>query len=959
MLKEIRRAGLGCCVLLLAGCCLRGQAIAAQLGTSSDTACQIPGVACPGGGTSAPASEPAGHVRQGLPDTGRPPKEGTFSSAPLEQAPAPPPPSTVAVEKSGQPPSATAAPKLPPAPATATVPGEPLASSRANPYHDVPSLYDLYTQLSSPSAELERFGAAIFRNGSGNLESLPMDMPAGPDYVLGVGDGLNIDVWGSVSDRLQRVVDREGQISVPEVGTIPAAGRTLEETQRGLEQLLRSRFRNVQVSLSLARLRTVRVYVVGDVERPGAYDISSLSTPLNALYAAGGPTARGSLRVARHYRGQRLVEEVDLYELILRGLRPELARLEPGDTVLVPPARNEVAVTGMVRRPAIYELREERSLAQLLALAGGVLPTGTLRRIEVERVVAHQKRTMLNLELPQDLDDSAAARRVEEFTVQDGDRVRISPILAYSEKTVFLTGHVARPGKYSFREGMTAADLVAGQELLPEPAEHGELVRLVPPDYRPAVIAFAVQPREGRVEPIPLAPFDTVRFFGRFDFEDAPTVTVRGEVRSPGDHRLSGETRLRDAVYLAGGLTLDASGERAHVYRKLPGSQVRVFSVPLSAAMAGDADANLPLQSRDTVVIHSNLGKVDPPKVYIHGEVAQPGAYPLADGLTAAELVRLAGGFTRGAYRERADLSRYTVVDGEKVVGDHRELALARALNGDREADVLLQDADVLSVRRLVGWSDVGAAVEISGEVQHPGTYGIREGERLSSLLERAGGFTSLAFAQAAVLERVQVREMAEKSRRELVERLQAQPAEQFSAKTTAEERAAMAETMRLERQQALERLRGAPVSGRLVIAISNQPEKWADTPADLELRPGDTLRVPKKPQFVLISGEVYNPTAINYAPGRPAEWYLEKAGGPTEFANKKGAFILRADGSVVGRGGDGFWGGGALGQRMQPGDSIIVPQKIRGGSDTWKHMLDTAQFMASLAIAARAAAGF
>jgi protein involved in polysaccharide export with SLBB domain len=261
----------------------------------------------------------------------------------------------------------------------------PAIRHRLNPYAEVPSLYDLYTQDSHRPPQLARFGEDIFRNGTGNVEELPMDLPVGPDYVLGPGDGLSIELWGGIAQHLQRVVDREGRVALPEAGAIQVTGRSLGEVQQLVQSVLRGEFRDVHADVSLGRLRTLRVYVVGDVERPGAYDVSSLSTALNALYQAGGPTARGSLRILRQYRGPRLVGEIDVYDLLLHGVRSGLERLQAGDTILIPPLGAELTVEGMVRRPAVYELSHESNLTEALQLAGGVLSTGTLRHIEVER----------------------------------------------------------------------------------------------------------------------------------------------------------------------------------------------------------------------------------------------------------------------------------------------------------------------------------------------------------------------------------------------------------------------------------------------------------------------------------------------------------------------------------------------------------------------------------------------
>jgi len=230
------------------------------------------------------------------------------------------------------------------------------------------------------------------------------------------------------------------------------------------------------------------VYVVGEVERPGAYDVSSLSTPLNAVFSAGGPTARGSLRVVRQFRGNQLVQEVDVYDLLLHGVRTGLEHVQSGDTVLVPPLGPEVTVDGMVRRPAIYEVHGEKNLAQVLELAGGVLTSGTLRHIDVERVQAHQGRTMLRLDLPEDNNQEAATKMLEAFVVQDGDKVKISPILPYADKMVFLDGHVFRPGKYAFRDGMKITCKTRGQDGfatsfpvgLLHPLQHAGLSRRTP-----------------------------------------------------------------------------------------------------------------------------------------------------------------------------------------------------------------------------------------------------------------------------------------------------------------------------------------------------------------------------------------------------------------------------------------------------------------------------------------------
>jgi protein involved in polysaccharide export with SLBB domain len=285
---------------------------------------------------------------------------------------------------------------------------EPVRMDRQpNPYANVPSLYDLYVQAAASNQKIRRFGLDVFRRGVANPDVLPMDLPVGPDYIVGPGDSLSLNLWGGVSQRLSRTVDREGRVLLPEVGAILVSGRTLAEVQETIQGALRTQFRNVSADVSLQRLRTVRVYVVGEVASPGGYDISSLSTPLNALFAAGGVTQLGSLRRIEHYRGKQLIEEVDAYDLLLRGIRGDTHRIENGDSLRVPPLGVTITIDGMVRRPASYELRREKNLREVLDLAGGILPAAALRHIEVQRIQAHDERTMLSLDVSETGDNDA------------------------------------------------------------------------------------------------------------------------------------------------------------------------------------------------------------------------------------------------------------------------------------------------------------------------------------------------------------------------------------------------------------------------------------------------------------------------------------------------------------------------------------------------------------------------
>jgi protein involved in polysaccharide export with SLBB domain len=734
---------------------------------------------------------------------------------------------------------------------------------QATPYN-LQSLRDLYSQVPEQTAKLRRFGSDMFLEHGLTTKQMSIDVPIGPDYILGAGDGLIINLWGGISQSLPKTVDREGKIILPEAGAVLVAGLTIDRAQQLVQQELSKQFRDAKVAITISRLRTIRVYVVGDVQRPGAYDISSLSTPVNALYAAGGPTKFGSLRIARQYRGQKLVREIDLYDFLLHGVRSEEDRLQAGDTILIPPVGQQVAVAGMVKRPAIYELKNEKKLSEVLDDAGGLLVAAAVTLTKIERIDQQGHRVTLSLNLPEGSTKEALQVKVDDFEVQDGDRVTVDPILPYSEKAIYIEGHVVRPGKFSFHDGMKLTDVLRSyQDLLPEPADRGEIIRLLPPDLRAEAISFNVPDVLSGNEEIKLRPFDTIRIVGRYE--------------------------------------------------------------------------------------------ADAPRVQIHGEVIHPGEYALSQGMTAAQLVRMAGGFKRSALLDNADLASYDIKDGKQVISRRQAVRIGAAVNNsDFDSDAALKVGDVLTIHQISGWNDIGASVNLSGEVTYPGSYGLQEGERLSSVIKRAGGFRSTAYPSGAVLVRLQVKELEDKSRNELIHQIETTSAgARLAPSLSAQDDAATLQLLVQQQKEVVSRLRNQPAIGRLVIKISTDIASWEGTPADIEMRNGDVLTIPKKPGFVLVTGQVYNASAITFVPGKTAGWYLQRAGGSTEGGNRKEILVIRANGLVVGRRSINWHEPGVLDSKLEPGDVVVVPQKVFGGSALWRNLFASAQVFSSVGFAA------
>jgi polysaccharide biosynthesis/export protein len=646
------------------------------------------------------------------------------------------------------------------------------------------------------------------------------------------------------------------------------------------------------------------------------------------------------------------VEVVDLYDLLLHGVKSDLKRLENGDTVLVPPIGPQVTVDGMVRRPAIYELKDEQNLASVLELAGGLLPTATLRHIEVQRLVAHDKQTMLSFDLPEIDSDSEVTKKLVAFEIHDGDRIRVFPIAPYNQDAVYLEGHVLRPGRYSYHPNMKVTDVIASyKDLLPEPAnQYAEIIRLNAPDFHPTVESFDLAGALSNPEQAPvLHAMDTVRVFSKFDFENPPTVSVWGDVRGPGTYRTSGQIHLSDAVHLAGGLSPDAKISDAQVFRYLPDGKTKIFSVSLNLALEGDPTANILLQPRDRLLIHRSPDAIQPASVYVQGEVGKPGRYPLTTNMTVAELIRVGGGLKPSANTQTADLTHYQWTNPEKLSGEHQPIAISAALAGESTANLPLSNGDVLTIRQLPGWNDIGASISVKGEVKNPGTYGIRPGERLSSVLMRAGGFQSNAYAYGAVLQRIQVRELEAKEQNQMILRVK-DLRSNLELLPDTDQKQKQAKEMALQQYQTtLTQLSSNPPVGRVAIRISSDINRWKNSAGDVEVRAGDTLVVPKRPSFVMVSGQVFNPTAVSYRPGKSAKWYLSQAGGPTTVSDKKAIFVIRADGSVIGAK-ESLWSGRSLNAVLQPGDTVVVPEKAIGGGIQWQTVFLATQVASSVA---------
>ncbi|BBE50249.1 Polysialic acid transport protein KpsD [Ferriphaselus amnicola] len=565
---------------------------------------------------------------------------------------------------------------------------------------------------------LKQYGYQLFLNPAATLSPMT-DVPIPPEYVLGPGDELRVQYYGSRNDSLSLTVDRNGMVNVPDLGEIGLTGISYNSARATLAEQISKKLTGVTASITMGHLRSMRVFVLGDVRNPGAYQVSSLATLSYALFASGGPSKRGSLRHVQLKRGGKKVGEIDMYDFLLKGDGHNDRQLLPGDVVFVPPIGDVVAVAGEVTRPGIYELSRERGLRELLELAGRPLHTADKARFEIDRLENGGSRQKINLDMG--LNGKAVP-------IQAGDLVLLHANAEDPGPYVDLTGAVKRPGRYGFKPGMMLRDLIASKDsLLPESylkrvevTHHtvvdGEIRETSRDEHDLEKLLMGVAEAD-----VSLRVYDEVLVRTIANWGESQKVTLSGEVRFPGVYTVAKGDRLSSLIARAGGLSSDAylpamvltresvRKQQAEDNKRLAG-QIRRQLNQLGADLAKLNDADLIKAKKETidqtsrflaelessepvgrlliefpegmtqiaggadVVLHDG-DKIQipetPAEVIVMGQVYNPAALSFDTKLKRDDYIEMAGGVTEAAKEDTIFLVRASgvVVAGKKVKG--------------------------------------------------------------------------------------------------------------------------------------------------------------------------------------------------------------------------------------------------------------------------------------------------
>ena len=823
-------------------------------------------------------------------------------------------------------------------------------------------LTDFQKMVASTSGQvLPIFGEDLFRSVPSTFA--PVDqIPVTADYVVGPGDEVRIRVWGQVNLNADVRVDRSGDIYLPQVGRIHVTGTAFSDLSQQIRTQISRVYRNFDLTVDLGQLRSIQIFVVGQARRPGVYTVSSLSTLVNALFASGGPSVQGSMRDIQLKREGKVITTFDFYDLLIRGDKSKDARLLPGDVIFIPAVGPQVALTGSVRKPAIYELspgngdgggassgQPSNTMQQLIDDAGGLSAIASGSRMSIDRIDEHRDRQTLEVAL-----DAAGLVTV----LRDGDVVRVLSIVPSFQKTVTLRGNLANPGRFEWHEGMKLSDLIpdrpslitrnywwrraqlglpsqefqplSGRGLLYQPTIPGYLPKQLPRPY----YDYGLNP------------------FGANASGNNPSGTNPPSTNPPGGANSSG-----------------ANPYNSYSYSVLQGTVAQPYSQELPSDFPAPAQAN-PQYSNPSYPPDNT------PNSATGNSPQSPTTQAAQSQSTGTTLGEQQGGVITQNIASAGPKVRVTLsapeIDWDYAVIERLDPNTLKTsllpfnlgklvIDHDPSQDFVLQPGDVVTIFSQadirVPLAQQTKFVKLDGEIVSAGVYSVAPGETLRDVVRRAGGFTPNAYIFGSEFTRESTRVFQQQRLDEYVQslELQIQRGELNAAASAASPQdSAAVSAASVNQQGLLAKLHQLKASGRIVLEVKPD-SSGLDSIPEIQLQDDDHFVVPSVPASVNVVGAVYDQNSFLYQPQRRVGDYLRLAGGPNRNADKGHIFIVRADGSVYSRErANGLWGNNFEATRMYPGDNLVVPEKVLGTS-VLRNFINWSQVFSQLAFGAAA----
>lgn len=856
--------------------------------------------------------------------------------------------------------------------------------------------------------ELKYFGHNIFNS---NENFLPDQNAVNlSEYILGPGDKLQIYMWGRMSKNLSLNVNADGSIISNETGRIQVSGKRFSEVQNLIKGILENS-EGVYAEVLIENIRSIRVFVVGEVARPGYYTVSSFNNISSAIVNAGGLKNSANIRNIEVKNNGNLVDTVDFYDLILEGNSSSDRLLKPGDTVFVPRTKIRVTLDGKVRTPAIYDIKSGETLADIIRFAGGIAASGYKKNIFLKSI--DNGKVVTN--------SYVYGENLSKIKLKDGDMIYVMESDVADTNSVELKGNVYFSGMYSTHPGMRLSDILNNKDMLKKNTalNYGYVERFTGDGKTKELVGFDL----GEVLSNPLnydnnfelKPMDIINILSTNEIKAQNFVNISGEVNSAGKYKMPEISNVYDAIMKAGGFSVDASLENIEVVRKI-GSKFYTRFIDTDAAR------KLSLNPDDSIVVHSKWAESPKGYVEIDGEVNNTGAYLLSVDLKISDLIKKAGGLKKEAYKDIAHLFRIKDEDFNYTLD---RISLSKAMQGNAEDNLVLKDGDKLFVHSVfefnpkkhigingavnvpgkyvyasdmnikdliissgnlkenayrdsaeiirmnvidgvteysvidVNLNDVmsdkvvvklqaydqvyvkevanfrqNMLVTLGGEVVFPGEYAIAKGEKLSSLLMRAGGLTEYAYMKGLRFERESVKKIERENLKEMRERLESMLlsiTSQEIAQSLSAQDVTASESLSRNLKVAVQKLDEIEPQGRVVVDVSSLKQLRGSN-YDFELENGDKIEIPMIKSTITVVGEVFQARSFIYDKNKDTVFDLiNLSGGMTQIADKNNVYVVKANGSVISNQfvKNNFWWKDIYDIKLSPGDVVVVPRRL------------------------------
>lgn len=762
------------------------------------------------------------------------------------------------------------------------------------------------TQLLKTESKLERFNTVFFKNR--NVLDFS-NLPIPPFYEINTGDKISIWIYGAKNQSYDLVVSSDGKVSIPQIGPISVKGLNLKSLQKAINLKLNASFKNSEIVVNISALSTIQVNLLGFVNAPGVYNLSSISTVKDLLIIAGGVKENGSIREIVIKRDGKVFKKLDFYKLILESNNDVDIVLKSGDMIYVSKSQKLIKIDGNIAKSAIYELKYDEGFNDLLNFSGGLKSDASKYGIRLKRYSNNKQIKILEFDIYES----------KNMDLLDGDDIYIYSIDENSVDSVKMLGNVVKPGMIQLNESKSLQELINSEVFkngldrvfLKHTLFDYAIVKRINQNLESEFISFNLQKLLDKKIDIKLQKNDEIYIFNKLDSNLNPFVTIEGnQVLKPGKYQYIKGMNISDLIKIAG-------IKQTFTHVKITSFDDK-SSLPINITLQKNQLSDYDVRPFDEVYLFDSFNENNIKTISINGEVIEPGDFFYKENMRLSDLISLAGGLNSKAYKGDCEIVRYQVID------NIRESKLIKVDLGTN-IDFVLKPYDEVFIKKIPFWNKK-RTVSVQGEVLFPGEYIIEDDDRLIDVIKRAGGYTKNAFLKGAVFTREKIKIMQKQNMEESIAKLKQklltlsmQPASVGEgSKATTQDIVTLIDTLEKDA------LKYTPL-GRISINLEQDYKSFLNSSSNLRLEDKDTITIPSINETVLVLGEVMNSTAIIYDDDN-VKSYIKNAGGLTQMADDEKIYIVHSNGSSTQV--DFGWFSDS-GTYIEKGDVIVVPQEL------------------------------